>query len=97
MPIAQSIVLEKLYQWRLSSDLVALHTGRVQGNPKYGLQYSAQPFGFAVTRTGSSSPALFNTAGNRFVFKVWPAPLQSELLLFSICPCAAIIPRVIDL
>ena len=70
MLVVQSIVLMKLYWWRLSSDLVASCTGRVQGNPKYGLQYSAQPFGFAVTRTGSSSPALFNTAGSRVVFKV---------------------------
>ena len=44
--------------------------GRVQGNPKYGLQYSASPFGYAVTRVGSSTAALFNTAGNRIVFKV---------------------------
>ncbi|CAK0786903.1 hypothetical protein CVIRNUC_010117 [Coccomyxa viridis] len=53
--------------------------GRVQGNPKYGLQYSAQPFGFAVTRTGSSSPALFNTAGNRFVFKEQYLELTSSI------------------
>ena len=54
--------------------------GRVQGNPNYGLQYSASPFGFAVTRVGSSTAALFNTAGNRIVFKVRGSALRHMLL-----------------
>ena len=74
--------------------MTASLTGRVQGNPRYGLQYSALPFGFAVTRTGSSSAALFNTAGNRVIFKVWPAPLQPTTLLFCCWPAVASIPRV---
>ena len=65
--------------------------GRVQGNPKYGLQYSALPFGFAVTRVGLSTAALFNTAGNRIVFKVCtsaykPLCCRQENALLLFCP-----------
>jgi len=45
--------------------------GRTQGSPRYTLQYSSSPFGFAVSRSdGSSNAPLFNTAGKRLVFKV---------------------------
>ncbi len=45
--------------------------GSLQGSPKYTLQYSASPFIFAVSRSdGSTTTALFNTAGSRLVFKV---------------------------
>lgn len=47
-----------------------MHAGQDQGSPQYTLQYSASPFGFAVSRTGSSGAPLFNTAGKRLVFKV---------------------------
>lgn len=44
--------------------------GGSQGSPQYALQYSASPFGFAVTRSDGSTPVpLFNTAGNRLIFK----------------------------
>jgi hypothetical protein len=49
-----------------------VHAGQGQGSPQYSLQYSASPFGFAVSRAGGSDAPLFNTAGKRLVFKVPP-------------------------
>lgn len=54
-----------------TSEFMLAAAGRTQGSPKYTLQYSSSPFGFAVSRSdGSSNVPLFNTAGKRLVFKV---------------------------
>lgn len=45
--------------------------GQTQGTPNLQFAYSASPFGFAITRIGDNQTfPLFNTAGNRIVFKV---------------------------
>lgn len=46
--------------------------GQQQGRPSYSLQYSSSPFGFDVSRAGGGAAPLFNTAGNRIIFKVTP-------------------------
>ena len=40
----------------------------------YVFNYSTSPFTFAVARADSNGEALFNTAGQRFIFKVRQAP-----------------------
>ena len=46
----------------------------VSGGPaSYTFNYSATPFSFAISRSGSNSEPIFNTAGTRLMFKVlWP-------------------------
>ena len=49
-----------------------LSAGRVPGEPTYSLNYSADPFGFTVSRVAAGKPAmvLFSTGTSPMIFKV---------------------------
>ena len=55
----------------------------VSGGPaSYTFNYSATPFSFAISRSGSNSEPIFNTAGTRLMFKVlWPDEIVKSCLL----------------
>lgn len=57
----------------------------VSGGPaSYTFNYSATPFSFAISRSGSNTEPIFNTAGTRLMFKVlWP----DKVAMFCLQTC----------